>query len=82
MAIWQRTLPYSRKAPQESPRDLATATCKCMKADNDMIQSVDVAGPGFINIKLSKKVFSSRTTPRIQEGTQFGKTYEHKVKCH
>ncbi len=39
------------KAVGQNPRELAARIAEALKADED-VESVDVAGPGFINLRL------------------------------
>ncbi len=41
----------AKKEYKKAPRDIALAVAEHLK-DSDMIESVDVAGPGFLNIKI------------------------------
>jgi arginyl-tRNA synthetase len=41
------------KLTRQKPRDIAQAIAEQLRQNTDLIQSVDVAGPGFINVTLS-----------------------------
>lgn len=41
----------------KKPRDLAIELSDSLKYDNEIIESISIAGPGFINFKLNSKYF-------------------------
>ena len=53
------------------PRDIALLLAERMRAEPDM-QSVDVAGPGFINITLSDSFWRDQLREILQSGLSYG----------
>jgi len=48
------------RTERKKPRDIAEAICRQISSDSEIVDSVEIAGPGFINIKLSRKFFCER----------------------
>jgi arginyl-tRNA synthetase len=61
------------KEARSKPRDLAEAIAARLRAD-DLIASVDVAGPGFINLTLKPKAWSDALRTVLREGDAYGKS--------
>ncbi|MBC2885007.1 arginine--tRNA ligase [Ochrobactrum sp. CM-21-5] len=61
------------KAVGENPRELATRIAEALKADVD-VESVDVAGPGFINLRLKASYWQRELAVMLNEGTDFGRS--------
>jgi arginyl-tRNA synthetase len=55
------------------PRDLAEAIAAKLRAD-DLIASVDVAGPGFINLTLKASAWSDALRTVLREGASYGRS--------
>ena len=55
------------------PRDLAEAIAAKLRAD-DLIASVDVAGPGFINLTLKPQAWSGALRTVLREGAFYGRS--------
>src|SRR6202140_3765114 len=55
------------------PRDLAEQIAAKLRAD-DLIESVDVAGPGFINLTLKTSVWSDALRTVLREGDGYGRS--------
>jgi arginyl-tRNA synthetase len=53
------------------PRDLAEAIAARLRAD-DLIASVDVAGPGFINLTLKPAAWANELRALLREGALYG----------
>src|SRR5476649_3018398 len=60
------------KEAKAKPRDLAEQIAAKLRAD-DLIASVDVAGPGFINLTLKPSVWSAALRTVLREGEAYGK---------
>ena len=65
------------KPMKKAPRELALLLAASIKSDNDKIEEVNVAGPGFINIKLSRKYFIDGLRAMIDQRETFGRTNDH-----
>jgi arginyl-tRNA synthetase len=62
----------------KSPRELASIIVSQLESQNvPEIERIEVAGPGFINITLSKKFFSDLNNQIGEAGDTFGKTTIH-----
>jgi arginyl-tRNA synthetase len=61
------------KASFSVPRQLATEIAFALSEDADVAEA-EVAGPGFINIRLKPQVFSRLLRAALEQGADFGKT--------
>lgn len=61
------------KDARVKPRDLADKIAEKLRAD-DLIASVDVAGPGFINLALRPAVWTNELRVILREGEGYGKS--------
>jgi arginyl-tRNA synthetase len=59
------------KAAQKKPREIADALLPRLKANPDVVDG-SVAGPGFINLKLSDSFWRERLRECLQEGVAYG----------
>jgi arginyl-tRNA synthetase len=60
------------KEARAKPRDLAEQIAARLRAD-DLIASVDVAGPGFINLTLKASAWSDALRTVLREGASYGR---------
>jgi arginyl-tRNA synthetase len=61
------------KEAKAKPRDLAEAIAVKLRAD-ELIASVDVAGPGFINLNLRPSAWANELRALLGEGASYGKS--------
>jgi arginyl-tRNA synthetase len=61
------------KEAKSKPRDLAEAIAAKLRAD-DLIASVDVAGPGFINLTLKPQVWADALRAVLRAGDAYGQS--------
>src|SRR5712672_533163 len=61
------------KEARKKPRDLAEQIAARLRAD-DLIASVDVAGPGFINLTLKASVWSDALRTVLRAGDSYGRS--------
>jgi len=61
------------KEAKSKPRDLAEAIATKLRAD-DLIASVEVAGPGFINLSLKPSAWSDALRTVLREGASYGRS--------
>jgi arginyl-tRNA synthetase len=61
------------KEARTKPRDLAEQIAARLRAD-DLIASVDVAGPGFINLTLKASAWSDALRTVLREGSAYGRS--------
>src|SRR6202035_4813606 len=61
------------KEAKAKPRDLADRIAEKLRAD-DLVASVDVAGPGFINLTLKPQVWADALRTVVSEGEAYGQS--------
>ncbi len=61
------------KAARVSPRDAAAAIVAHIP-ENDVIKSIDIAGPGFINVRLTDRILQTVVASVRDEDTEFGRS--------
>jgi arginyl-tRNA synthetase len=61
------------KDARAKPRDLAEQIATKLRAD-DLIEKVDVAGPGFINLTLKAHVWADALRSVLREGDAYGRS--------
>ncbi len=61
------------KPAKIKPRDIATALAEFLLRD-DRIESAEVAGPGFLNLRLSPALWRTVLTAVLEQGTGFGRS--------
>src|SRR3982075_590895 len=61
------------KEAKAKPRDLADKIAERLRAD-DLVASVDVAGPGFINLTLKSQVWADALRTVVSEGEAYGQS--------
>src|SRR5215470_6518787 len=64
------------KEAGKKPRDLAELIDGKLRAD-DLIEKVDVAGPGFINLSLKAGVWTQALRTAIARGADYGRGAPH-----
>ncbi len=57
----------------EKPRDIATRLALTLEKDED-VTSVEIAGPGFVNIRLSDRFWSALLKSILETGDEFSRT--------
>src|SRR5499433_556973 len=60
------------KEAKAKPRDLAEAIATKLRAEN-LIEKVDVAGPGFINLTLKSVAWTDALRTVLREGESYGR---------
>ena len=66
------------KINNKSPIDLASKLADSIKKDDDNIESIDVAKPGFINIKFNNSFWNLFLKEIITNSKKFGINYTEK----
>src|SRR5882672_830366 len=61
------------KDAKAKPRELADKIAEKLRAD-DLVASVEVAGPGFINLTLKPEVWAGELLTMLREGAVYGKS--------
>lgn len=64
---------YAKETHGKTPRALAMELSDILKR-NDDVEAVEIAGPGFINIRLKPVVFERVLCAVLKEGEDFGST--------
>jgi arginyl-tRNA synthetase len=69
------------KELQKAPRIAAGEIVGKLRINSDVIEAVEIAGPGFINIRFSRKYFHQSLREMLSLGTDYGhsKKYEGKT---
>lgn len=65
------------KPARRNPRELAQLLADHVKANADcanLVDAVEIAGPGFINIRLSQKARVAVVAQVLEQGAEFGKS--------
>ncbi len=65
------------KSARKSPRELAEAMAKKLSSDPDF-ESVEVAGPGFLNLKVSRRALAESLEAMLSRGVGFALTQNDK----
>ena len=66
------------KPARKSPRDIAASIVEAL-SDSDRIDGVDIAGPGFINFRLSAAAFHAELESVLDEGKNYGRQPNRKA---
>ncbi len=61
------------KKLHKNPRDIASSIVNKLPNDNDFIDKVEIAGPGFINIFLTKQAYHTNIDDIFRLKTEYGK---------
>lgn len=71
------------KELKKQPRVIAQEIIDNLDFDTDLIESTSIAGAGFINIKFSKKFYTTALQSILSQNKNFGRTYlDHKKKVN
>jgi arginyl-tRNA synthetase len=66
------------KEAKAKPRDLADKIAELLRAD-DLVESVEIAGPGFINLTLKPAVWPAVLAAVLQQAGAYGRTKSGKA---
>ena len=66
------------KEAKAKPRDLADKIAELLRAD-DLVESVEIAGPGFINLTLKSAVWPAVLAAVLQQAGAYGRTNSGKA---
>src|SRR5258707_9360957 len=61
------------KEAKAKPRELADKIAEKLRAD-DLVATVDIAGPGFINLTLKPAVWADALRTVVREGDAYGRS--------
>ena len=62
------------KSERKNPKVIAEVICKELKNGKGWIESVETAGPGFINLKMTPIFYQDRLRDVIAKGEDFGRS--------
>lgn len=68
------------RALKKNPREIANnlvKTLQDMQETASLVESFEIAGPGFINMRLSNAAKSAVVSKVLREGESFGQSHEH-----
>ncbi|MGB5872397.1 MAG: arginine--tRNA ligase [Bacteroidota bacterium] len=68
------------KRLRKNPRELATEIVHALRLDPSLVERIDVAGPGFINVAFTPKYLRRELRALIDAGTQYGRSTSVKGK--
>ncbi|MCI6157526.1 MAG: arginine--tRNA ligase [Peptoniphilaceae bacterium] len=63
-----------------SPKEISAELAEELSKQTDLIETVEVAGPGFINFRLKKSILADIINAALKEGEHFGKNESGKGK--
>jgi arginyl-tRNA synthetase len=61
------------KAMKQAPRQIAETIINNLEYDKSIVESIEIAGAGFINIKFANNFFYNELVNSIKENEEFGK---------
>lgn len=59
---------------KRNPREVAAQLVELLKAEGELLEKVEIAGPGFVNLFLHSALWSSVLAPINEQGESFGLT--------
>ena len=65
---------------KQNPRRLAQDLIRHLNISTNLVQKIEIAGPGFINFTLNRKVLYECLTQIIQQGQLYGRAIPESVK--
>jgi len=66
------------KPLRQNPRAIAQQLLDAMPLDPEVLEAIEIAGPGFINFRFAKEYVYQQLRAIIEEGSDFGKTTSRK----
>ncbi len=66
------------KPLRQNPRAIAQQLLDAMPLDPQVLEAIEIAGPGFINFRFAKEYVYQQLRAIIEEGSGFGKTASRK----
>ena len=66
------------KPLRQNPRAIAQQLLDAMPLDSQVLEAIEIAGPGFINFRFAKEYVYQQLRAIIEEGSDFGKTASRK----
>jgi len=61
------------KSERKNPKVIAETLCREIQEGSNMVETAQPAGPGFINLKMSREFYLGQLKDAVRAGTDFGK---------
>jgi len=62
------------KSERKNPRVIAETICGGIQSGSSLVESVEIAGPGFINLRMSRDFYRQRLKEAAEQGTEYGQS--------
>mgnify|MGYP000005796132 FL=1 len=62
------------RSERKNPKVIAESVARYLKNGSNDLSQVEIAGPGFINLKISHEFFLQRLRSAVKQGDDFGQT--------
>ena len=62
------------RSERKNPKMIAESVARYLKNGSNDLSQVEIAGPGFINLKMSNEFFLQRLRSAVKQGDDFGQT--------
>ena len=62
------------RSERKNPKVIAESVARYLKNGSNDLSQVEIAGPGFINLKMSNEFFLQRLRSAVKQGDDFGQT--------
>jgi len=62
------------RSERKNPKVIAESVARYLKNGSNDLNQVEIAGPGFINLKMSNEFFLQRLRSAVKQGDDFGQT--------
>lgn len=59
---------------KKNPREIAAAIAEKLEAESALVEKVEIAGPGFVNVFINSDVWRQLIPEIVEEGIRFGKS--------
>lgn len=66
------------KQLRRAPRQIAEELAKVLKEKSDVLESVEVAGPGYLNFRIKKTSLAAIVNKVLAQGKKYGENYSGK----
>ena len=63
------------KQLRRAPRQIAEELAKVLKEKSDVLESVEVAGPGYLNFRIKKTSLAAIVNKVLAQGKKYGENY-------
>ena len=66
------------KLVHKAPQEIAKAIVEKLEQSLDNVETIEIAGPGFINFRMKKTAISSIINTVLEKGAKYGQNYSGK----